>query len=278
MPDIHPTAIISAEAEVAPDVKIGPYVVIEGAVKIGPGCEIHAHAHLMGPLVMGALNKVHSGAVIGDWPQDRKYKGDASQVIIGDDNIFREHVTVHRGTGLNSKTVIGNRGFFLVGSHVGHNAVVGDDVILINNSALGGHTSIGDRAILGAGCALHQFCRIGRLAMVSNIAAHNVDVPPFFITMSINTVTQLNNVGLRRSGMPQESINALRKMFRLAFRDNHGRPLGLALAELPADLRAVPEVNEVIEFCRTAKRGVARFIPWSRHKNLMHADAEETAE
>lgn len=278
MSDIHPTAIISREATLAPDVKIGPYTVIDGPVKIGPGCNIQAHVRIMGPLAMGARNIVHSGAVLGDWPQDRKFKGDFSETIIGDDNIFREHFTVHRGNGLNAKTIIGSRGFFLVGSHVGHNAVVGDDVIMINGAALGGHTWLGDRAILGAGCALHQFCRIGRLAMVSNIAAHNVDIPPFFISMSINTVTQLNAVGLRRSGMKPESINALRRMFQIAFRENHGRPLAGALAGLPAELRAVPEVNEMIEFCRSSKRGVARFIPWSRQKNLMQSESGETAE
>jgi len=278
MSDIHPTAIISREAQIAPDVKIGPYAIIDGPVKIGPGCVIHAHVRIIGPLTMGARNMVHSGAVLGDWPQDRKFKGDYSETIIGDDNIFREHFTVHRGNGLNAKTIIGSRGFFLVGSHVGHNAVVGNDVIMINGAALGGHTQMADRAILGAGCAIHQFCRMGRLSMISNIAAFNVDMPPFFIAMSINAVAQLNAVGLRRSGMKPESVNALRKMFQIAFRNNHGRPLAGALADLPAELLAVPEVVEVVEFCKTAKRGVARFVPWSRQKNLMHSDAVQDAE
>ena len=274
---IHPTAIVSSEAQIAPDIKIGPYTIIDGPVKIGPGCVIHPQVRIIGPLTMGARNMVHTGAVLGDWPQDRKFKGDYSETLIGDDNIFREHFTVHRGNGLNTKTIIGNRGFFLVGSHVGHNAVVGDDVIMINGAALGGHTHMADRAILGANCAIHQFCRMGRLSMVSNIAAFNVDLPPFFIAMSINCVTQLNAVGLRRSGMKPESINALRKMFQIAFRDNHGRPIAAALADLPPELRAVPEVNEMIEFCKTTQRGVARFVPWSRQKNLMESDSSDNA-
>ena len=155
-------------------------------------------------------------------------------------------------------------------SHVGHNAVVGNDVILINGASLAGHSAVGDRAILGAYCALHQFCRVGRLAMISNYAGLNVDFPPFFLTMSTNAINQLNAVGLRRSGIPRTSINGLREMFKLAFREQHQRPLLVALAHLPSRVSDVPEVQEVITFCEQAKRGVARFIPWSRKKNILH--------
>jgi UDP-N-acetylglucosamine acyltransferase len=275
MPKIHPTAIVSPQTQLADDVEIGPYAIIDGACTIGPGTLIHAHARIVGPVTLGARNAVHTGAVIGDWPQDRKFKGDFSETIIGDDNIFREHATVHRGTGLNTKTVIGNRNFFMANAHVAHNATVGNDVTFINGATLAGHAQIGDRAILGAYCAVHQFCRIGRLAMVSNYAGLNVDFPPFFLTMATNTVNQLNSVGLRRSGMPRTSINALRQMFQLAFRDQHNRPLQAALAGLPAEVLAVPEVQEVITFCKTSKRGVARFVPWSRRKNLLHVEAPE---
>jgi UDP-N-acetylglucosamine acyltransferase len=271
MAKVHATAIVSSEARLADDVVVGPYAIIDGAVTLGAGSVVHAHARLIGPLTMGARNAVHTGAVIGDWPQDRKFKGDFSETVIGDDNIFRECSTVHRGTALHTKTVIGNRCFFMVASHVGHNATVGNDVTLINGAVMAGHTAIGDRAILGAYCQLHQFCRVGRLALISNAVGLNVDIPPFFLTMATNTVTQLNAVGLRRSGMPRESINGLRRMFQFAFRDSH-RPLNAALAGLPADLLAVPEVQEVIAFCKSSKRGVARFVPWSRQKNLLHVD------
>ena len=273
MPKVHPTAIISAEARLADDVTVGPYAIIDGPVTLGPGCIVHAQSRLIGPLTMGARNAIHTGAVIGDWPQDRKFKGDFSQTLIGDDNIFREGATVHRGTGLNSKTVIGDRNFFMCNSHVGHNATVASDVTLVNGAVLAGHSAIGDRAILGAYCSLHQFCRIGRLAMVSNLAALNVDFPPFFLTMTTNTFHQLNSVGLRRSDMSRTSINALRQMFQLAFRDQHSRPLQAALADLPPDVLSVAEVQEVIAFCKSAKRGVARFVPWSRRKNLLNVEA-----
>jgi len=266
---IHPTAIVSPEAQLAADVEVGPYAVIDGPVSIGTGCKIQAYARILGRTTMGARNVVHATAVIGDFPQDRKYQGESSQVVIGDDNVFREGSTVHRGTGLNTKTVIGNRCYLMVNSHVGHNCVVDDDVMLVNGAVLGGFVQVGARAIVGAYTAMHQFCRIGRLAMTSNLAGHNVDIPPFCIAMSINTVVQLNAVGLRRSGMPRESINGLRKMFQLAFRDKERRPLKVALAALPADVLAVQEVQEVVAFCESSKRGVARYQAWSkRHVTL----------
>src|SRR6185295_13146641 len=150
------------------------------------------------------------------------------------------------------------------------NCTVGNDITFVNGSVLAGHVSIGDRAILGAYSAVHQFCRIGRLAMVSNLASMNVDFPPFFLTMATNTIHQLNAVGLRRSGMSKTSINALRQTFQVAFRENHQRPILVALRALPPELLAVPEVQEVISFCETAKRGVARYVPWSRTRNLLH--------
>jgi UDP-N-acetylglucosamine acyltransferase len=259
---IHPTAVISPEAKLAADVKIGPYAVIEGPVALGAGSMVHAHATLRGPLTMGARNAVHPHAVIGDWPQDRKFGGEHSEVVIGDDNIFREGVTIHRPTGRDTFTRIGSRCFFMVNSHVGHNCTVGDNVTLINGALLGGHAQIADGAIIGAYSAIHQFCRVGRLAMLSNGAKFNVDVPPFFTAMATNTVTQLNAVGLRRSGMPRASIDALRKMLQLAFRTS-GRPLSAALGDLPAEVLAVPEVQEVVAFVKGSKRGVALFQSWS---------------
>ncbi len=275
MATIHPTAIVSAEARLGEDVTVGPYAVVEGPVSVGAGSVIKAHGQVVGPLTMGARNVVYAGAVIGEWPQDRKYKGEFSETIIGDDNVFRENVTIHRGTGLNTRTVIGDRNYFMVNSHIGHNCVVGNDVTLVNGAAMAGHTSIGNQSILGAYCTLHQFCRIGRLAMIANATTYNVDFPPFFLSMATNTVNQLNAVGLRRSGMPRSSINGLRRMLQIAFREHHDRPLQAALASLPGDLLAIPEVQEVIAFCKGSKRGVARYIPWSRMKNLLEKEVLE---
>ncbi len=245
---------------------VGAYAVIEGDVTVGPGCVIHGGARLLGPLLMGERNVVHSNAVLGGLPQDRKFGGEHTEVLIGDDNIFREGVTIHRATGMKGKTVVGSRCYLMVNSHVGHNCVVADEVTLINGAVLGGHVHIATRAIIGAYVAVHQFCRVGRLAMLSNACCMSVDMPPFFTAMETNTLTQLNAVGLRRSGMSRESINAVRKMFQIAFRDHADRPLAAALAGLPAEVKAVPEVQEVIEFCKQTRRGVALFQSWSNRE------------
>lgn len=263
MAKIHSLAVVSKEAVIADDATIGPLAIIEGPVKIGPGCEIQGGARLLGPLTLGARNIVHSTAVLGGWPQDRKYKGEFSETIIGDDNVFREGVVIHRGTGLGTKTVVGSRNYFMINSHVGHNCVVGNDITFVNGGMIAGHVQVADRAIIGAYCAVHQFCRVGRLAMLSNGAMMNVDMPPFFISMSTNYVTQLNAVGLRRSGMPQSSINAIRKMFQHIYRAHSKSILSVRLDTLPGKLLAVAEVKEFVEFCRGTKRGVARFQAWS---------------
>ncbi len=258
---IHPSAYIDPQAKIAPDVQIGPFAVIQGPVTIGAGCVIHAHAQVLGPVTMGARNVVHGTAIIGGWPQDHKFKNEFSEVIIGDDNVFRETVTVHRGTGEGTKTIIGNHCYLMATSHVGHNCIVGDNVTLVNGSMLGGFVQVGDRAIIGGNSMVHQFTRIGRLAMLSNCAGMNVDVPPFFICMTTNHLTQLNAVGLKRAGIKLDNINAIRRAFQLMFRSK--KLLGNAIRWLPAELRAVPEVAEMIQFCKETKRGIARFEPWS---------------
>ncbi len=262
---IHPTAIIDSQARMDATVKIGAYSVIEGPVVIGPECIIASQVKLIGPMVLGRGNRIHSFAVLGDAPQDLKYHDQPSRVIIGDGNIFREHTTVHRGTG--GDTVIGSNGFFMVGSHIGHNCCVGNGVTMVNSAVLGGHVQVFDRTIIGALCAVHQHCRVGRLAMISNNSAHNVDIPPFCIAMDINMVTQLNAVGLRRSGMTREAINGLRQMFKILFRDNRGLSLNKNITLLPPDIQVIPEVREFTDFVANSKRGVARFKPWSERQS-----------
>ncbi len=272
---IDPTAIIDPHARLDPTVRIGAYSVIEGPVTLGPNCVIASQVKLIGPLEMGSGNKVHSFSVLGDAPQDLKYRDQPSRVIIGENNIFREHVTVHRGTG--GDTVIGSNCFFMVGSHVGHNCRVGNGVTLVNSAVLGGHVQVFDRAIIGGLCAMHQFCRVGRLAMISNNSAHNVDIPPFCIVMKINTIAQLNLVGLRRSGMTREHINGVREMFRILFRERRESQLKTNIRLLSPQLLAIPEVREFTEFVASSKRGVARFQPWSEQQSRQ-AGAADTDE
>lgn len=268
---IHPTAIVDKQASIDPTVSIGAYSVIDGPVVIGANCVIASHVRLIGPLVMGTGNRVHSFSVLGDAPQDRKYKDEPSRLIIGDDNIFREHATAHRGT--NGDTVIGSHGFFMVGSHVGHNCRVANHVTMINHGVLGGHVQVAEKAIIGGNCAVHQFCRVGTLAMISNNSAHNTDIPPYVISMNINTFSQLNAVGLRRSGMGPESVNAIRQMFKLVFRQSGNLPLTRAFDQLPPELASRPEIQHFINFCRESKRGVAKYHAWSRRHGQSSGDS-----
>lgn len=259
---IHPTAIIDPQSQIDASVNIGPYVVIEGPVKIGPNSHLHSHAKVMGHTALGGGNAVHSFAVIGDAPQDLKFKDQTSELIIGDNNIFREHVTVHRGT--NGVTRIGSNCYLMVGSHVGHNAEVHDYVTLVNSARLGGHSIVYERAIVGAGCSIHQNARVGRLAMVSNNTAQLGDVPPYCISMHTAVVTQINHVGLRRSGMSKDAINAVRQMFKLLMRDLAAIPLPRAVDQLAPEILTYPEVREFVDFVKSTKRGVAKFQPWSK--------------
>jgi len=275
---IHPTAIIDPAAKIDPTVQIGPYSVIEGPVDIGPECVLHSHVKLMGPLQMGEKNTLHSFVVLGGTPQDAKFHEGNSRLIIGDSNVFREHVTVHRGT--NGDTVIGSNCYLMVSTHVGHNCRLGNYVTLVNSAGLSGHVHVADQVIIGGLCGMHQYCRIGRLAMISNISAHNVDIPPFVTAMEANSITQLNTVGLRRSGMSRESINAVRQMFKILFREYGDLPLNKAIEKLPQDLRKVPEVAEFIAFVQSSKRGIASYVPWSTHhgrKSASESEDENTA-
>jgi UDP-N-acetylglucosamine acyltransferase len=253
-PRIHPTALISAEAELAPDVQIGPYVVIQGEVKLGAGCVVKTFAHLIGRLSMGQGNVIFSGAVLGEQPQHLKYAGEATGIEIGDNNIFRENVTIHRGTTHSWMTRIGSNNFFMAGSHVAHDCVVGNNCILANGALLGGHCTVEDSAYLSGNCAVHQFVRIGRLALLSGSSATTKDIPPFIIQQNINNVVGVNVVGMRRAGMSTPEIEAVRQAFHIIF--HSGMVLPAALAKVQQELGAVASIAELVAFIRQTKRGI----------------------
>jgi len=211
---IHPTAIISPRSEIHASVEIAPYVVIDANVRIGAGSVIGLHAHLTGWTTIGENCRVHSGAVIGNEPQDVKYDGSRTFCEIGPDCVIREHVTIHRGTTPESTTRIGARCFLLAGSHVAHNCAVGDDVTLINNALLAGHVTLGDQVTFGGQAAAHQFTRIGRLVMLAGDASVSKDVPPFALTDRDGRVAGLNRVGMRRAGMSREELADVREAYR----------------------------------------------------------------
>lgn len=252
---VHPTAVIDPEAEIPPDVPIGPYAIIEGPVRIGSGCVIEGHACLSGPLTMGRDNFVGHGAVLGKSPQHRGYRGEPTTVRIGNGNVFREHVTVHRGTVQGGgQTVIGDRNLFMIGSHLGHDTCVGNNCTLINGALVAGHVTLFDGCILSGHAAIQQRVRVGRMAMIGGLGSTTKDVPPFVLHQGYNSVSSLNTIGLRRAGFTPETIAALREAFRMLYKE--GRTRTAALDRIEADLGNVPEVVEFLTFIRESTLGI----------------------
>jgi UDP-N-acetylglucosamine acyltransferase len=255
---IHPTAVIAAEADVGDDVEVGPYVVIEGEVRIGAGCVVRPGAHLIGPLTMGCHNTVFGGAVLGEQPQHLRYGGEVTRLVIGDRNIIREHVTIHRGTAQSWETRIGDHNFFMAHSHIAHDCRIGNHCILANGALVAGHCVLEDNVYLSGNSALHQFVRVGRLALLSGVSAATKDIPPFIIQQRINCVVGVNVVGMRRAGIATANIEAVRQAFQLLYRSNMVIPAALEHAQ--RDLGQVPEVAEMIAFIRASTRGIIRHI------------------
>jgi UDP-N-acetylglucosamine acyltransferase len=251
---IHPSALIDPRAEIHPHADVGPFVVVDGPVKVGPRTRVGAHATLLGSTEIGADNVIHAGAVVGDTPQDLGFPGGESYLRIGDRNVIREHVQIHRGTKPGSATVIGNDNYFMTNAHVAHNCQIGNDVIIANGALLGGYVQVEDQVFVSGNCAVHQFVRVGRLAIMRGLSRASRDVPPFCIMDWTHTVRAVNRVGLRRAGFAPEQIRALQNAFRTLFR----RAINLtkAIAELEAQ-PCSPEVRYLIDFIRASKRGVS---------------------
>jgi UDP-N-acetylglucosamine acyltransferase len=222
---IHPLAIVDPRAELGEGVSVGPFAVIEADVRVGDGCRIEAHAVVRGGTRLGPRNEVHAFAVLGGPPQHRKYAGEPTELWIGAGNVFREHVTAHRGTAHGGGvTRIGSGGLFMVGAHIAHDAVVGDAVTLTNGTLLGGHVVVGDHAVTGGQVAVAPFVRIGARAFLAGGAMVERDVPPFVIAAGDRAkVRALNKVGLERSGVPEASRSALERAFRAIFRSGAPR-------------------------------------------------------
>ena len=214
---IHQTAIVDRNAEIDPSADIGPYVVIEGEVQIGPGTKVYAGAYLTGWTTIGANCEIHPHAVIGHLPQDLHFDGAKSYCRIGDGTVIREHVTVHRGTQPESETILGKNCFLLAGSHVAHNCVLEDQVTLINAAQIGGHVTIGRRAVISSGTAVHQFCRIGEMAMLSGDSSFSVDVPPYMTACFRNAAVGINTIGMQRGGATSEEIAEIREAYKILF-------------------------------------------------------------
>ena len=257
MTDIHPTAIVEDGSEIGQGVVIGPYCLIGADVRIGDGVSLHSHVVITGRCSIGANTKIFPFASIGTPPQDLKYKGEPSELIVGCNNIIREHVTMSPGTeGGGMVTRVGNNCLFMVGSHVAHDCIIGDHVILVNNATLGGHVSVGDWAILGGLSAAHQFVRIGRHAMIGGMSGVENDVIPYGSVIGNRArLSGLNIVGLKRRGFSRDTIHALRNAYRLLF-----APEG-TMAERMEDVAEVFHDNEpVMEIVNFIRADASRAI------------------
>ena len=258
---IHQTAVIDPLAQVHETTEIGPYVTIQGKVAIGEGTVIDAHANISGPTTIGARNKIGSFTSIGASPQDMHYNGEPTELIIGDDNQIREYVSIHRGTVAGKgKTIIGNSNMIMAYCHIAHDCIIGNHVIMANVATLAGHVEVGDHVNLGGFVGVHQFCRIGAFSYVGGLSGIGLDVPPYVIISGIRSrmrISGINKIGMRRSGMSRESISKLENAFKIIFRSPQ-LLLKDALAKVQEEIPDSPEVDVMIEFFQTSKRGVVK--------------------
>jgi UDP-N-acetylglucosamine acyltransferase len=256
VPLIHPTAIIDRAAEIDPSVEIGPYVIIEGPVRIGARTRVLSGAHLSGHSVIGEDNQLHMGAVIGHSPQHLAYKGGDSGVHIGKGNVIREYVTIHRGYQPGQDTVLGDNNYLMAMSHVGHDSTLGSNIIMANGALLGGHVTVEDGANISGNVAVHQYVRIGRLTMIAGLARVIKDVPPFMIVEGTSLVRALNTVGLRRAGYDLATRNQIKEAYRVLYRSGLNVPQ--AVQRLEAEFEDIDPVQQLIAFIRKSVRGICR--------------------
>lgn len=259
MAQIDKTAVVSSDAHVASDVTIGAYAVIGAGVSIGSGCNIGPHVRIDGPTRIGERNVIVGSASIGTPPQDLKYTGEKTELVIGNENTIREFVTINRGTaGGGGITTIGSNNFFMAYAHVAHDCHVGSRTIFANNATLAGHVDVGDNSQVGAFSAVHQFCRVGEHAFIGGGSICTQDVLPFVKTVGNRPAKTygINTIGLERKGFPKETIDALNRAYRILVRSK--LPLETALQRLEAEYGPYPEVRYLVEFVRASKRGFIR--------------------
>ena len=255
---IHPTAIISKKAKIHKNVKIGPFCIIDDNVEIREGTELISNVHLSGNTTIGVNNVFFPFSTIGLIPQDKKFKGENSELIIGNNNIFREHVTINPGTkdgGM--KTVIKNNCLIMIGSHIAHDCIISSNVILVNNVILGGHVSIDEYAIIGGNSAIHQFVNIGKYAMIGGMSGVETNIIPYGLYIGIRSnLRGLNLIGLKRKGLEKNIIQNILSIFKKIF--NTKNNLVHNISKLSKQEKNITEVNDIIEFINlNLKRGIS---------------------
>ena len=254
MSQIHPTAIVEGNVTLGDNTEIGPLCVVRGDVTLGDNVRLLSSVSIQGPVTIGKGTILYPNAAIGYEPQDYKFApgSPTAGVVIGEDTIIREHATVHAATKLDVPTKVGNRVMMMVGSHLGHDGEIGNDVVIVNNCMLAGHTQVHDRVVMSGGVMMHQFGRIGRGVMASGGSILSNDVPPFCMTAGRNMIVGLNKVGMRRSGMSKDEMEAVRETYRDVLRKNP--PLSEMRDMLDERAKASAAVACIAEFVRTAQR------------------------
>jgi len=255
MPKIHPTAIIGGKAKLG-DVDVGPYAIIEDGAIIGDGTSVLAHAYITGGATIGKNCEVHMGAVVGHVPQHLKYKGAKTYLKIGDRNIIREYCSIHRGFEEGSATVIGNDNLFMGFSHIAHDCHIGSNTVVCNGALVAGHVTVEDNAFISGNAAVHQFVKIGTLAMIGGLARVVKDVVPYTLIEGDSEACSLNVVGIRRSAIGAEAAAQIKKIYKLVYRS--GLNVSQALAEA-AELGALaPEAEKMVSFIKSSERGICK--------------------
>ena len=254
---IHPTAIIEPGARIGAGVNIGPYTVIEGDVVIGDGAQIGPHVVIGDGTRLGDRCRVFAGASIGLEPQDKKYAGEKTLTIVGEDTLIREYVTINRGTSATGETRVGKRGWIMAYCHIAHDCAVGDDATISNALAMAGHVTVGDHVTIGGIVSINQFCRIGDHAMVGARARISNDIAPFALvgTEPLRIVSH-NKIGLERRGFTDGQLINIKRAYKILFRD--GLPLDEALAKLDADFAGDANVKNLYDFIKGSERGFLR--------------------
>lgn len=262
--NIHPTAMVDPRAIIDPSavigagVKIGPWTMVGADVEIGEGCDIRSHVVLMGPTKLGKNNRIYQFSTVGDDTPDLKYKGEPTELIIGDDNVIREGVTIHRGTIQDrGKTIIGDKNLLMAYVHVGHDSVIGSNCILVNNVALAGHVVVGDWAILSGFTLVHQFCHIGAHSFAGFGCGISKDVPAYVTVSGTPAEAKtINSEGLKRRGFSPESIAAIRRGYKIIYRQNN--TVEEALQALAPIAEEFPEVQLLADSLKQSQRGIVR--------------------
>lgn len=257
MTTIHPTAVIHPNAKIGEGCQIGPYCIIGEHVSLGANCKLHSHIVIDGHTTLGSGNEIFPFASIGLKTQDLKWKGGVTRTVIGDNNTFREYVTIHSATSDGDATTVGSENHILAYCHIAHDCQLGNHIIMSNVGTLAGHVKVENHAIIGGLAAVHQFCRIGTMAIIGGCSKVVQDVPPYMLADGNPAETRtVNKVGLERNGVSEEAQAALKQAYKIIFRD--GLTISNALVRIEAELPKLPEVLHLLQFARTSERGLSK--------------------